>query len=116
VGFLERDFERDHLVEKINRTKMGQKIHFALIKFGLEHLTLKTQNFDAQVQLVKEQMNCNLKSTHYGRFFSCHVTAVTISFDHSHHAEGLFNPNPKHHAEGLVDPNLMYQKTVPQSM
>jgi hypothetical protein len=27
VGFLERDFERDHLAEKRNRTKMGQKIH-----------------------------------------------------------------------------------------
>jgi hypothetical protein len=27
VGFLERDFERDHLAEKSNRTKMGQKIH-----------------------------------------------------------------------------------------
>jgi hypothetical protein len=25
VGFLERDFERDHLAEKSNRTKMGQK-------------------------------------------------------------------------------------------
>jgi hypothetical protein len=25
VGFLERDFERDHLVEKSNRAKMGQK-------------------------------------------------------------------------------------------
>jgi hypothetical protein len=30
VGFLERDFERDHLAEKSNRTKMGQKIHCAL--------------------------------------------------------------------------------------
>jgi hypothetical protein len=30
VGFLERDFERDHLAEKINRTKMGQKIHCAV--------------------------------------------------------------------------------------
>jgi hypothetical protein len=29
VGFLERDFERDHLAEKSNRTKMGQKIHCA---------------------------------------------------------------------------------------
>jgi hypothetical protein len=27
VVFLERDFERDHLAEKSNRTKMGQKIH-----------------------------------------------------------------------------------------
>jgi hypothetical protein len=26
VGFLERDFERDHLAEKSNQTKMGQKI------------------------------------------------------------------------------------------
>jgi hypothetical protein len=25
MGFLERDFERDHLAEKNNRTKMGQK-------------------------------------------------------------------------------------------
>jgi hypothetical protein len=24
VGFLERDFERDHLAEKSNRTKMGK--------------------------------------------------------------------------------------------
>jgi hypothetical protein len=31
VGFLERDFERDHLAEKSNRTKMGQKIHCALV-------------------------------------------------------------------------------------
>jgi hypothetical protein len=30
VDFLERDFERDHLAEKSNRTKMGQKIHCAL--------------------------------------------------------------------------------------
>jgi hypothetical protein len=30
VGFLERDFERDHLAEKSNRTKMGQKIHCAM--------------------------------------------------------------------------------------
>jgi hypothetical protein len=29
VGFLERHFERDHLAEKSNRTKMGQKIHCA---------------------------------------------------------------------------------------
>jgi hypothetical protein len=31
VGFLERDFERDHLAEKNNWTKMGQKIHCALL-------------------------------------------------------------------------------------
>jgi hypothetical protein len=30
VDFLERDFERDHLAEKSNRTKMGQKIHCAI--------------------------------------------------------------------------------------
>jgi hypothetical protein len=30
VGFLERDFESDHLAEKSNQTKMGQKIHCAL--------------------------------------------------------------------------------------
>jgi hypothetical protein len=29
VGFLERDFERDHLAEKNNRIKMGQKINCA---------------------------------------------------------------------------------------
>jgi hypothetical protein len=29
VGFLERDFECDHLAEKSNRTKMGKKIHCA---------------------------------------------------------------------------------------
>jgi hypothetical protein len=33
VGFLERDFERDHLAEKSNRTKMGQKIHCAWGRF-----------------------------------------------------------------------------------
>jgi hypothetical protein len=33
VGFLERDFERDHLAEKSNRTKMGQKIDCALLSF-----------------------------------------------------------------------------------
>jgi hypothetical protein len=33
VGFLERDFERDHLAEKSNRTKMGQKIHCAAVLF-----------------------------------------------------------------------------------
>jgi hypothetical protein len=27
VDFLEGDFERDHLAEKNNQTKMGQKIH-----------------------------------------------------------------------------------------
>jgi hypothetical protein len=32
VGFLERDFERDHLAEKSNWTKMGQKIHCAVLK------------------------------------------------------------------------------------
>jgi hypothetical protein len=32
VVFLERDFERDHLAEKSNRTKMGQKIHCAMGK------------------------------------------------------------------------------------
>jgi hypothetical protein len=32
VGFLERDFERDHLAEKSNRTKMGQKIHCGLVQ------------------------------------------------------------------------------------
>jgi hypothetical protein len=32
VGFLKRDFERDHLAEKSNRTKMGQKIHCAMVK------------------------------------------------------------------------------------
>jgi hypothetical protein len=35
VGFLERDFERDHLAEKSNRTKMGQKIHCAWIQIFL---------------------------------------------------------------------------------
>jgi hypothetical protein len=30
VGFLERDFELDHLAEKSNRTKKGQKIHCAV--------------------------------------------------------------------------------------
>jgi hypothetical protein len=30
VDFLERDFERDHLAEKSNWTKMGQKMHCAL--------------------------------------------------------------------------------------
>jgi hypothetical protein len=33
VDFLERDFERDHLAEKSNRTKMGQKIHCAMGTF-----------------------------------------------------------------------------------
>jgi hypothetical protein len=33
VGFLERDFERDHLAEKSNRTKMGQKIHCEPVYF-----------------------------------------------------------------------------------
>jgi hypothetical protein len=32
VVFLERDFERDHLAEKSNRTKIGQKIHCASAK------------------------------------------------------------------------------------
>jgi hypothetical protein len=31
VGFFERDFERDHLAEKRNRTRMGQKIHCASV-------------------------------------------------------------------------------------
>jgi hypothetical protein len=30
MGFLERDFERDHLAEKSYWTKMGQKIHCSL--------------------------------------------------------------------------------------
>jgi hypothetical protein len=30
VGFLERDFERDHLAKKSYWTKMGQKIHCGL--------------------------------------------------------------------------------------
>jgi hypothetical protein len=29
MGFLEREFERDHLAEKSKWTKMGQKIHCA---------------------------------------------------------------------------------------
>jgi hypothetical protein len=33
VDFLESDFERDHLAEKSNRTKMGQKIHCAMGKY-----------------------------------------------------------------------------------
>jgi hypothetical protein len=53
-------------------------INEPLIKFGLEHLTLKTDKlYDAQVQLVKEQMNCNLKSTHYGRFFNLFLPCVS---------------------------------------
>jgi hypothetical protein len=32
VGFLERDFECDYLAEKSNWTKMGQKIHCAVLK------------------------------------------------------------------------------------
>jgi hypothetical protein len=48
VGFLERDFERDHLAEKSNRTKMGQKIHCAVsafyIIFKMLYKKLKTQN------------------------------------------------------------------------
>jgi hypothetical protein len=35
VGFLERDFERNHLAEKSNRTKMGQKIHCALAEINV---------------------------------------------------------------------------------
>jgi hypothetical protein len=31
VGFLERNFERDHLAEKSNWTKMGKKIHCAVL-------------------------------------------------------------------------------------
>jgi hypothetical protein len=31
VGFLERDFERDHLAEKSYRTKKGQKLHCELV-------------------------------------------------------------------------------------
>lgn len=35
-----------------------------LINFGLERLTLKTdRQYDTQVQLVKERMNCNLTNT-----------------------------------------------------
>jgi hypothetical protein len=53
VGFLERDFERDHLAEKKNRTKMGQKIHCVyweksvrgVIDFGPCHLHFKTTPF-----------------------------------------------------------------------
>jgi hypothetical protein len=33
MGFFERDFERDHLAEKSNRTKIGQKIHCAVAHF-----------------------------------------------------------------------------------
>jgi hypothetical protein len=36
VGFLERDFERDHLAEKSNRTKMGQKIHCGMEAKGVK--------------------------------------------------------------------------------
>jgi hypothetical protein len=32
VGLFERDFECDHLAEKSNWTKMGQKIHCAMVK------------------------------------------------------------------------------------
>jgi hypothetical protein len=32
MGFLGRDFKRDHLAEKSNRTKMGQKIHCATVE------------------------------------------------------------------------------------
>jgi hypothetical protein len=34
VDFLERDFERDHLAEKSNWTKLGQKIHCAMVLLG----------------------------------------------------------------------------------
>jgi hypothetical protein len=40
VGFLERDFERDHLAEKSYWTKMGQKIHCALGKYLMYLLNL----------------------------------------------------------------------------
>jgi hypothetical protein len=39
VGFLERDFERDHLAEKSNRTKMGQKIHCAFMEKKIQNPT-----------------------------------------------------------------------------
>jgi hypothetical protein len=39
VGFLERDFERNHLAEKSNRTKMGQKIHCGMV----ENLAVQTE-------------------------------------------------------------------------
>jgi hypothetical protein len=42
VGFLERDFERDHLAEKSNRTKMGPKIHCAFLSFFDSDKQLKT--------------------------------------------------------------------------
>jgi hypothetical protein len=43
VGFLERDFERDHLAEKSNQTKMGQKIHWS-VRFSPERSTLPVTN------------------------------------------------------------------------
>jgi hypothetical protein len=52
VGFLERDFERNHLAEKSNRTKMGQKIHCALAE-KVPSLTLKNDiEKDKALQLV----------------------------------------------------------------
>jgi hypothetical protein len=33
VGFLERDFESDHLAEKSYSTKKGQKIHCEVVIF-----------------------------------------------------------------------------------
>jgi hypothetical protein len=49
VGLLERDFERDHLAEKSNRTKMGQKIHCALGR-------------DAQIAILQGQVSIYLLS------------------------------------------------------
>jgi hypothetical protein len=44
VGFLERHFERDHLAEKSNRTKMGQKIHCALGQYYHVYCTLQNNS------------------------------------------------------------------------
>jgi hypothetical protein len=47
VGVLERDLERDHLAEKSSWTKMGQKMHFEMVKKSLELMLLDATRRDA---------------------------------------------------------------------
>jgi hypothetical protein len=46
VGFLQRDFERDHLAEKSNRTKISIPMSFQCLRpFGPQTTKLETMIF-----------------------------------------------------------------------
>jgi hypothetical protein len=66
VGFLERDFEQDHLAEKSNRTKMGRFSRFS--RRGTHQNSFRT------ITLKKMRNFKNIEKFHFCLFLPIFAT------------------------------------------